>query len=328
VTTFASRKTDASMRILAASIVLSLFLAASAFGQAWTQSAGAAFVKASVGLASTSERYDHRGQVVPYDPRITPEAGNAFVDRSVYLYAEYGAVEGITVVGMLPLKSITVLEPADAGLIERQSTDLGSASLGLRIALQDVIGLPKQWALAANLGVSLPLGYRRDVAPAVGPGQVDAEVLVSVGRSLWPLPAYVQAGAGLRFRSGIYGLSRRVACGPSPPAGRECSVSSPEIEYSDELLARLEAGYTIGGRVLLQGLSDVVWSVRTPHPVEAAGTIIQPEGFPQQRFVRIGGGASVHLFGDTQLTVQGFAAPYARNALRAVEVFIGLQTHW
>lgn len=316
------------MRTIAAALLFAVFLACSANGQAWTQPQGTVFVKASLGLASTSERYDHRGEVVAYDARIPTDAGAAFSDRSIYLYAEYGAADGITLIGLLPLKQLSVLEPGEGIVEERQTTDLGSAFLGLRIGLEDRVGLPALWALSANLGLRFPLGYRRDISPAVGAGQIDADFFASIGRSLWPIPAYVQAGAGYRFRTGIYGLSRRVACGADAPAGSPCRYSGTEIDYSDELLGRFEAGYTIADRAQLKALAEILWSTETPESLEELGIAFQPEGFPQQRYVRLGGGASLLLFGKTSLSIQGFAAPYARNALRAVEIFVGLQTIW
>ena len=78
-------------------------------------------------------------------------------------------------------------------------------------------------------------------------------------------------------------------------------------------------------RVLLQGLFDVVWSVQAPEEVVALEGV-QPEAFPQQRYLRTGLGATFLVFGDTGLSVQAFTAPYARNALRAVEVFVGIET--
>lgn len=37
-------------------------------------------------------------------------------------------------------------------------------------------------------------------------------------------------------------------------------------------------------------------------------------------------GATLALFDDTGLSVQFFTAPYARNALRTVEAFVGIET--
>ncbi len=97
------------------------------------------------------------------------------------------------------------------------------------------------------------------------------------------------------------------------------------MDYSDELLLKLEAGYTLFDRVLLQGLLDLVWAVNAPEPV-ASAVGVQPEAFPQQRYLRTGLGATFNVFGETGLSVQAFTAPYARNALRAVEVFVGIET--
>src|SRR5690606_14531728 len=138
-------------------------------------------------------------------------------------------------------------------------------------------------ALAVNAGLILPLGYRRNVAPAVGPGQMDAQFLVAYGRSLWPVPAYAQVGVGYRYRTSVYDLSRIVACPASQPDDAETLCldgGGREVAYSDELLARLEAGYTFFDRLRLQGMLDVAWSVEEPEPVVSA-VGVQPEAFPQ-----------------------------------------------
>ena len=311
-----------SLRILP----LVLLLAPSfVLAQAWTQEPGRVYLKITQGFASASERYDAAGEIVPYDSTVS---GTPFRDRSLYLYGEVGLAPSLTLYGMLPYKRLLIRDGGFSPEVEREASDLGSATLGLRIGLEEAVGLDERSALAVNVGFGIPLGYRRNVAPAVGPGQVDLQARVAYGRSFWPRPAYAQVGLGYRYRTAVFDLSRVVPCPPSQPddAPEVCvPAGGSEVAYSDELLATLEAGYTLFDRLLVQGLVDVVWSVETPEPV-ASALGVQPEAFPQQRYVRTGLGATLTVFDDTGLSVQVFSAPYARNALRAVEIFVGVET--
>ncbi len=302
-----------------------LLVPALAHGQAWTQEPGRAYLKVTQGFANASERYDAGGDLVPYD---STTEGTPFRDRSRYLYGEVGLAPSLSLFGTLPYKRLFVRDGGADPAVERQTSDLGSAVLGLRLGLAEAVGLRgDRNALAVNLALAVPLGYRRNVAPTVGPGQVDGQLGVAYGRSFWPLPAYAQAGLGYRHRTSVFGLSRIVDCpAESDDAEAVCLPNGgAEVDYSDELLAKLEAGYTLFDRLLVQGLLDVTWSIQTPEPVAAAEGV-QPEAFPQQRVVRAGLGATFVLFGGTGLSVQAFTAPYARNALRAVEVFVGIET--
>lgn len=309
-------------------VFLLLLLPALAHAQAWTQESGRVYVKVTQGFANASERYDATGEVVPYDPNTE---GTPFRERSRYLYGEVGLVPSLTLFGTLPYKRLFIRDGGFATPVERQASDLGSAVFGLRVGLEEAVGLhAERNALAANVALILPLGYRRNIAPTVGPGQVDAQFGLAYGRSLWPFPAYAQAAIGYRYRSSVFDLSRVVDCPASQPDDAEevcLDEGGSEVAYSDELLFKLEAGYTLFGRLLVQGLFDVAWSVTEPAPVETA-VGVQPEAFPQQRFIRTGLGATVTVFGETGLSVQAFTAPYARNALRAVEVFVGIETRF
>ena len=308
-------------------VLLLLCFPALAHAQAWTMQPGEVYLKITQGFANASERYDANGDVVPYDPAV--EGETPFRDRSRYLYGEVGLAPKLTFFGTIPYKRLFITDGGFAEPVERQASDLGSAVVGLRIGLDEAVGLrDDRSALAANVALVVPLGYRRNFAPTVGPGQVDAQLLLAYGRSLWPLPAYAQVAVGYRHRTSVFGLSRVVDCPATQPDDAEelcIADGGSEVAYSDELLLKLEAGYTLFDRVRLQGLLDLVWSVDAPEPVDAA-VGVQPEAFPHQRYLRTGVGATFLVFGDTGLSVQAFTAPYARNALRAVEVFVGIET--
>lgn len=314
-------------------LALALFLApALAAAQAWTLAPGATYFRLTQSFVSADEWTDHEGTRLAYDSLAS---GTPFRDRSLYLHGEVGLARSLTLFGTIPYRRVTVVEGGADPEVERRASDLGSATLGLRVglerALESLGWRDERNALAANLAFSIPLGYRRNVAPLVGPGQVDAELVLAYGRSFAPVAAYAQAAVGYRFRTGVFDLSRAVACPALPADDAETVCVSPsgaEIAYGDQFLARLEAGYTFRDVLLVRGLLDVAWSVDTPEAAVPLGGILQPEVFPHQRVVRTGLGLTAYVIGELGLSVQVMTAPYARNALKATELFIGLETRF
>jgi hypothetical protein len=49
--------------------------------------------------------------------------------------------------------------------------------------------------------VKIPAGYDKNIALPLGNGQVDVEVRLLIGKSLWPLPMYLGLEAGYRYRA-------------------------------------------------------------------------------------------------------------------------------
>ena len=94
-----------AISILVAAIVF-FGLPRAALGQAWTQDKGNAYLKIAHGRTSVSDQYDLDGNSIPFIASID---GDAFFDRSVYLYGEFGVLNGFTLVGMIPIKNVAVL---------------------------------------------------------------------------------------------------------------------------------------------------------------------------------------------------------------------------
>lgn len=308
---------------------LLLLIPSFAHAQAWTLDPGEGYLRLSVGLTAASERFAADGTVVPYDARLEGTSGAAFRDESMYLYGEVGLLDQLTLTASVPVKRVTLRDPGAGEPVARENTDLGTARLGLRLGLEDAVGLDDRSALAVTFGIGLPLGYQRNVVPTVGAGQVDGELLVAYGRAFDPIPAYAQLALGYRLRSGIYGFSRRAECPTIPAAdGPRCFEPGEEVRYSDEWLYRAEVGTTPWDWLLVQVFGDLMWSVDLPRAVEPVGGVVQPDRFPARRVGRIGGGVTATLFGETGLAVQVFQPVYGRNALRATEVFVGIETRF
>ena len=290
--------------------------------QAWTQDAGRAYLRIIQSVGGADERFDADGVIVPYDETT----GGDFRDRSLYLYGEVGLTDGLTLVGLLPYKRLYVTDGSYTPAFERQSFAWGSAVAGLRFDIGPALGLDPEGptVMAANVAVSLPMGYTRNYRPAVGPGQMDVQASMDIGRSLWPFPGYAQAGLGYRHRTAAYGLSNATACPRTVDDEGHACLPDAEArrDYGDEFMLRAEAGLT-PGPVLLQVLLDGAWSVGAPGGDTTLPVL--PQGFERQRLVRLGLGAGIQGPWGFGLGAQVMAPAYARNALKATEIFVGLE---
>lgn len=305
-------------------LFITLVVGSKVAAQAWTQASGEAYFKVTQGFSIASERYDSSGNLVPYNINTQGE----FRDRSTYGYAEVGVSDHTTFVGQLSYKRLYVTDESFSPAFERKSFAWGSVGLGARIDIGPSLQLDENslTRLAVNLAASFPLGYTRNYDPAVGSGQVDLEATIDVGRSLWPLPGYVQAGVGYRYRTAFFGLSQTTVCenGLDPNEHACLDEEGPQPDFGDELLVSAEGGMQLGP-ILLQALVDAQWSFRDPASLDDAGTNVQPEAFELQRYVRVGAGATIYLPFDLGIGFQAFTAAHAQNALRGAQYFVGLE---
>jgi hypothetical protein len=315
------------MRPLLAAALLAI-LAPLAAAQSTLPPAGHFSIGVSLSTLSAGERFDHEGAVVPFDARLADEAGSAYSARTIRLLAEYGLLEHVAVSLSLPLVTVTVLDPAGDAVVERANTDLGAARIGVRMGLAERIGLPREVRLAAGLALNLPLGYARNVVPAVGAGQVDSDLFASAGYHHGALPAYAEATFGFRHRTNLFGLSRNAPCdpGPIPDEGARCFDGGSPLAFSDEVFGRLEAGYLLIDRFSVRVVGDLAWSVERPEAPAAIGGVIQPERFAQHRIVRLGGGLDARMVGTSTIGIEVMTPVYGRNAPDAAHVSIRLHT--
>lgn len=282
--------------------------------QAWVQPKGHAYVKLSFGNATASEQYRFDGETKPYADNVD---GDAFFDESLYLYGEVGLTDNLTLVALVPYKTIRVLDAA----FEYESEGLGSVMIGLRTGIKQLIGLTAdQHALALNAMLTLPTGYTRNFTPSVGPGQVDFQTTLNYGLSLWPFPGYAQLGVGYRYRSAVYAFSTSITC--QEGSAINC-FDDVEPKFDDELLFNAEAGVNLGRWALVQVISHGVFSNRVPD-AETTFSIRNP--IPtRQRYLKLGGGLTLYPLRNLGVGVQVFFTPSGRNTIRSTDVFWGIE---
>lgn len=302
-------------------LLLSATTAPPALAQAWTQPRGQVYLKGSFGSVKAAEQYTFDGRTTDF---INGLKGNTFRDRSFYLYGEAGLHDHLTLVFSLPYKRTFVEDQA----FRYRTVALGTASVGARIALLPLLGAkPSNNALAANVGLNLPMGYTRNFTPSAGAGQVDVQAMLNYGRSFYPTPAYAQAGLGYRYRSTVYALSRAVDCQEGQDL--DC-IGDRQPRFGDELFYNVEAGVTpFRGGLLVHVLANGTWSVDAPN---VGFTALNP--IPtRQRYFKVGAGLAVFPFRllkksgtleTLHASVQYFTTPDGRNTIRSQDLFVGL----
>ncbi len=177
-----------------------------AMAGAWTQKKHGYFLKISTNYLFTTKEFNHEGTRLDIFQERLIYQNTSFRDINVTLYGEYGLSDRVTLIGSLPVKTLTSrrTELIFGGQVQRDvvTTTAGPADL----YLASKVGL---WArpvvLSLQAGIKVPLGYDAKPAndgPPLGTGHVDLDLQWLVGASLHPLPGYVTGALGYRYRSG------------------------------------------------------------------------------------------------------------------------------
>jgi len=300
------------LRVLVILLVVGPCAAGISRAQAWPQPRGHLYVKFSYGTSAAADQFDAAGEKKSYDRNVS---GNAFLDHSFYLYAEYGLFSRLTVIGQAPLKRLKVR--TENGSLD--TPGFGNVSLGLRYGLMSPTRVQKSGrSVAALFFVEVPTGYTRNRTPALGGGQTNLQIGLSVGQSLYPFPGYIQSNLSYRVRTASYGLSTDTNC---PIRTKKACIQDQKPDYGDEWVFLAEAGFTIGDRVLIQGILHGIWS--NEQPVE---TFDPRNPIPtRQRLLKTGVGMTFYPGYGLGVGIQGFSTPTGRNTIVSNDWFFSVE---
>ncbi|MCH9008292.1 transporter [candidate division KSB1 bacterium] len=189
------------LQIISFSFAL-LIVSQNAYAGAWILKRGEFWVRSSFHYLNTNERYYSRNTPCPLNENCT-KAGQrvkfAFDGEgrvsALFLKARYGLFNSLELTLEVPYFNISFTDLADP---ERDNTTgIGDVRFGARynILSQPIVTTFKVEAKA-------PTGFfNKDTeAVPIGDGQWDLEFEGRFGKSLWPLPGYVNLDLGYRFR--------------------------------------------------------------------------------------------------------------------------------
>lgn len=307
-----------------------LILTPEIFAQAWTPDAGKGTIRFDAAFLSADSQVDHLGEVIPYDQRLTETDDTPYRARNFVLSADVGLLDNVAVSVAIPLRHVSILDPLDAEITRRSITDLADMQLGVRMSIAEPVGLTEEHGLTVGLTLHMPLGYQRNIEPAVGSGQVNVDLVAAYGYRFDPIPAEVQAGLGYRLRTGMYARSVDANCSQNmfdEENAPRCFPNDVEMEYSDEVLGNISARYSPLGRLDLGLLVNMRWSIETPEE-SGPSTMVRPERTPRQRIVHFGADINVLLFEQTSFAIHWMTPVYSRSVLDLSYFGLGLQTRF
>lgn len=195
-----------ALRLLVLTGVLAAVTAGDAGAQAWAKKRGEYFFKVTGQHLYSTEEFDSNGDIQEINAQDDLNSDSSFREVAFTAYIEYGLTNQFTLVAKVPFKVLTTreVEQLASGFRPAETTrtngGLGDLDLYLRLPL-----VQRRFAMSVQPGLKIPLGYEQNPdnnGPALGSGEVDGEVNLIAGFSLYPLPAYLSAAAGYRMRGG------------------------------------------------------------------------------------------------------------------------------
>lgn len=163
--------------------------AAPGFAGAWTEAKGAFYDRAAFNYFYSNETFNSSGS-----RGRTADSGK-FTDYNFSNYFEYGVTGELTLVNTLAYKW---LENDNATQTTR-GYGLGDMDLGIRYKLLDN---EKAGIVSTQLLLKVPGPYDQNDPLPLGNGQLDTELRLLYGRSLYPLiPGYGNVEIGYRWRA-------------------------------------------------------------------------------------------------------------------------------
>jgi hypothetical protein len=173
-------------RLLFASLFLTLLPAAAhaVDGGAWTLGRGEWYsqISGDRGFSNAQFLLDARDEALPF--------GRHIQSRAIDSYNEIGWKKNVSLALDLPFRSTTF----SGGREELSVSGLSDLSAGLRFRLRD--GTP---AMVFDIGWKAPLGYEKDLVPALGNGRQEGFGSLNIGFPIRRVSGFAQASRGFRF---------------------------------------------------------------------------------------------------------------------------------
>ena len=178
--------------LIAAFVIMILPGRAAEAGAQWVEPPGRGWLDLSVFHLDTREAFRSDGDIAAFDPFTQAHA----VSTSAFATVAMGLFPGVDAWVQVPYQRLRFDDLAG----DRLRTGIGDARFYLRVQPGRYFG--SGFPLAVRGGAKVPVGdfaVDAEIIP-LGDGQRDWELVLELGHSFYPLPAYVSAWLGHRWR--------------------------------------------------------------------------------------------------------------------------------
>ena len=247
------------------SLLCGLLPVDAAWAGAWLQPYGTAYLRITSGVLVSDERFDERGDRVPWDTSSGGLRDAEYHDMNVSAYGEVGFARGWNAIFWTEWKHLEAQQPSAVFT----TYGFGDIALGVKRAL--LVGSENVVSLVA--GVAFPTGYDVNEYPALGSGASEGIFQAQFGR-YWGGPwSNVEAefrvrgrdyadqlrgalggGFGAFQRVGIRGEARgALSLGVPDSSGTSTGFFNPETQNPSYLDLAGTLSVTIGHGVAVEG---------------------------------------------------------------------------
>lgn len=169
------------------SILLFFLLTDICFAGAWTMPKGKIYDRLSANYYLAKDEFDKDG-----DRRDFPLKGE-FRDLYLNNYIEFGITDSITLINSIYFKTIKKHDD----VVEQKTWGIGDIDIAAKFKVSD-----GSWGILSSQAlIKVPGPYDRKDDLPLGNGQIDMEIRLLYGRSLYPyLPGYCNFEVGYRWR--------------------------------------------------------------------------------------------------------------------------------
>lgn len=183
----------------------------------WTKKKGKFFIQLGSQYMKSNKFHDINGTLVDI---------NTLGDFTLSLYGEYGITDNLSLVGFFPFYhrlALNKIQGSNSGTVYfpgAVKNGISDSDIGIKYKLAE----GGQSVLSAGFSLGLPLGDSNDSNGLLtGDDEFNQKINLQFGHSFYPTPIYFSAYVGYNLR---------------------------HKGYTDELNFRVEAGYTLGNKLL------------------------------------------------------------------------------
>jgi protein XagA len=157
------------------------------FAGAWTMQKGKFYDRTAFNYYSADDEFDRNGD------RTDFANSGEFRDINVSNYIEYGLLDNLTIINSVYYKAIRKKDHT----LEQKTWGIGDIDLGAKVQVMKLA----EGILSTQALVKIPWAYDKNDDLPLGNGQVDLELKLLYGHSLYPyIPGYCNFELGYRWR--------------------------------------------------------------------------------------------------------------------------------